>query len=131
MTELICYYGKQVFNLQKIDDQQRFDKLIDGAMRSGSAVVPNSPSGTVNVNNSQSIPNQSPSGSQNPSSNLNPSALNNGKISFVQKNKIFLIIAGVVFALMILAIIGFIIMRSPGSASSNVADDTASQWTTD
>ena len=131
MTELICYHGNQVFNLQKIDEQQRFDKLLVDGMRSGSAVVPNSPSSSANQNNSQSIPNQSASGSQQSSSNLNPSALNNNKSSFLVKNKTFLIIAGLVFALIILAIIGFIIMRSPGSASSNVADETSSEWTAD
>lgn len=131
VSELICYHGKQVFNLQKIDDQQRFDKLLGDGMRSGSAVVPNSPSSSANQNNSQAIPNQFPSGSQQPSSNLNPSALNNNKSSFLQKNKIYLIIAGAVFILIILAIIGFIIMRSPGSPSSNTADETSSEWTSD
>ena len=122
VTELICYHGKQVLNLQRTDQQQLFDKLLDdGKKTSSSGAVPNVPSNSINQNPSHLIPNQSPMAPQNPSSNSNLGSLNSTKPSFLQKNKIFLIIAGIVFLLVILAIIGMIIKRS--SRSSDREDE--------
>lgn len=130
VTELICYYGKQVLNLQKPDQQQFFDKLLEDGKRSGSGAMANVPSNNGNPNASYSIPNQSPLSPQGPSSNSNLAPTTGQKSSFLQQNKTFLSVAAIVFALIILAIIGLMIKRSPAKSSDrNTGDEISSEAT--
>jgi hypothetical protein len=103
VTDLICYYGKQIFNLKTPDQRQALDKLLDNNIKTGTNTVQNNPS---NSNNSQQNPNLSP--------------LNANKNSFFEKNKRYIIITGIiVVVIIIISIIILIIMRCCQSSNKD------------
>ena len=74
MTDFVCYYGKQTFNLTAAAQRQTLDKLLDNKGKVGS---------NTGQNNSGAILDSSIL-----NSNLSPSSA--GKKSFWQKNKLYI-----------------------------------------
>lgn len=105
MTDFICYYGKQSFNLITVDQRLSFDKLINDNIKSSS----NKPS-----NNNHTQINPIP-----PGSNPNPSALNATNNSFFQKYKKYIIIAGIILVVIIIISIIFIFIRQNKSSNKD------------
>jgi len=92
VTDLVCYYGKQTFNLKTPEQRQALDKLLDG-------------SNTAQNN---------PSNSNNSPQNSQLSVLN------VNKNKRYLIIAGIILVIIIIIAIILIIIRPCRSSDKNL-----------
>lgn len=103
VTDFVCYHGKQTFNFIQETKRNEFNKLISDSMK---------PSSNTAQNNS-SINNSSTNSQRDP----DLLAINAGKQTFFEKNKLYIFIgAGIGVVIIIVAII-FIIMNRPDSSN--------------